>query len=423
MTEQKTDPGDSLGATDSGGPPRSDATPTPEEDWGDAPISPVAWILSRIVAPVAVVGLGVACTGVLFALQPSAERSEPPARVPEVSVRMLSSETLPATIRTSGVVTPAKQISLTAEVQGKIIRQSEDLVPGGRFAKGDLLVQLDTRDYAANVAAQERALQQAELELKLERNRGRVAEREWELLGDSQTADPELALRKPQLKTAEKAYEAAEAALTQAKANLGRTRVTAPFDSIVVTESVDVGQIVGPSAPIATLVGTDELWVQISLPVERLAGIEIPGVTSDLGSPATVTQKLGQGGILRDGKVERLMGQLDPQTRTAQLLVSIPEPLEGDGLPMLPGAWVDVSIEGRSLEDTWEIPRTALVQGEYAWVVDQEQTLRKRTVEVGWRNPETVIVTDGFEQGDRIVTSPLTLPVDGQLVKPIEESG
>ncbi|MCB9676058.1 MAG: efflux RND transporter periplasmic adaptor subunit [Alphaproteobacteria bacterium] len=416
-----------LGVTPEPAPSARPPDPEPPTDPGEArmeaAMGPLTWLLTRIFVPGAVVVGGVVCMGFLFAMRPHAERTAVEAAVPEVSVATLEARALPANIEGSGVVVPAKQVRLAAEVQGKVVTQSDKLVPGGRFRKGDLLVQLDSRDYRAAVEAQERAVKQAELELALERNRGEVARREWELLGDKAKVDADLALRKPHLATAEAAHEAALAALEQAQANLGRTRVTAPFDAMVIEEAVDPGQIVGPASPVATLVGTEAFWVQVSLPVEKLSGIDVPGITADAGSTASIVQKLGPDAIVREGKVLQLMGQLDPQTRTAQLLVEIPDPLVGEGLPLLPGAWVDVAITGKSLENTWEIPRTALEKGEYAWVVDPEDTLRRRNVTVGWRTPESVIVTGGIEPGDRLVTSPLALPIDGQLVKPIEEAG
>jgi len=402
--------------------PQNNTAP-PSEDLPKSSDGWALWAVTRLLIPAGIVGMGLLCMGVLIMSKSSAERSDPTPGVPQVMVTPLEAHALPATIESSGLVTPAQQVQLAAEVQGRIVSQSDKLLPGARFKKGELLAQIDTRNYRAAVAAQERTLKQAELDLALERNRGSVAQREWELLGEPTQVDADLALRKPHLATAQAAHVAAVAALEQAKANLGRTRLVAPFDALVLNETIDVGQVVGPSAPVATLVGTSAFWVQISLPMDRLSAIDIPGVTGAEGSPARVVQRLGQDAVVREGRVRRLMGELDPQTRTAQLIVEIEDPLFGEGLPLLPNAWVDVSIDGKVLQSTWEIPRTALVRGQFAWVVDREQTLRRRTVTIGWRTPESVIVTAGFEPGDQLVVSPLTLPVDGQPVTTTEEAG
>lgn len=378
--------------------------------------SPIVRFITTAVVPFGILIVAGMCAGVMVSMKPSAAREAPEAARLSVQVAPLVAKTQPAAIRSSGTIVGAQQVTLTPEVAGKVVRMSPHLVPGSRFEKGDLLVQLDTRNYDAAVAQQAQNVARAELDFQLERNRGEVAVREWELLGDPSRQDASLAKREPHLIAAQRTLEAANAGLTQARANLGRTRITAPFNGILTDEAVDLGQVVQPGSRIATLVGTDAYWVQVSLPLEKLDGMQFAG-DGQLGSPAVITQRLGAGKVIeREGHVKQVMGQLDPQTRTAQVLVEIPDPLDTAGLPLLPGAYVDVAVEGRALSDTWEIPRGVVDEGEFVWVVDQESALRRRRVQIGWRTPSTVVVTHGFQPGDRMVTSPMTLPVDGQVV-------
>ena len=88
-------------------------------------------------------------------------------------------------------------------------------------------------------------------------------------------------------------------------------------------------------------------------------------------------------------------------------------------LPLLPGAYVDVEIEGRPLEDTITIPRTALSQGNLVWVVSADNRLQRREVSIGWRERDAVVVVDGLRPGERVVTSPLASPVEGMAVAPL----
>jgi RND family efflux transporter MFP subunit len=373
-------------------------------------------LLTRVVIPLALVGAAVVCAGGMIAMRPTTTREAPQAVQLRVQVAPLPIKTQPASIASSGTVVGAQEVRMTPEVAGRVVRVAPGLAAGSRIRQGELIAQLDTRNYDAAVAAQEQAVAQAELNLALERNRAEVAEREWTLLGDPDRQDASLAKRLPHVRAAEKGLAAAEAALRQAKANLGRTRLVAPFDALVVSEALDVGQVVQPGSNLATLVGTDAFWVQIALPLEKLDGMAFAS-EDGVGSPATITQRLGAGrSVTRTGQVKQLMGQLDPQTRTAQVLVEIADPFEADGLPLLPGAYVDVAIEGKALSDTWEIPRTALDEAEFVWVVDRESALRKRRVVIGWRADDHVVVTQGIQPGDRLVTSPIALPVDGQVV-------
>jgi RND family efflux transporter MFP subunit len=260
--------------------------------------------------------------------------------------------------------------------------------------------------------------------LELERSRGAVAEREWALVGEGRSAEEApLALRRPQLSSAQAALASAEATLATAKLNLERTSLRAPFDAIVLSEGVDVGQVVGAATQVATLVGTARMRVEVRVPVEALAVLEIPGMGAQQGSRATVTQRLTTGAagdqqITRAGHLVGLGGQIDAATRSATVLVGIEDPLgDGSGLPLLPGAYVEVDLQGRPVEGAIGVPRLGIREGTVAWVVGAEDRLERRDVTVGWRAEDQVFVTSGLAVGDRVVTSPMSLPVPGMAVR------
>ncbi len=165
------------------------------------------------------------------------------------------------------------------------------------------------------------------------------------------------------------------------------------------------------------MVGTDAARVKVSLPVEKLSLVELPEGGRP-GSAATITQLLGDGSqVVREGRVHRLVGQLDPSTRTATLLVQVDSPMEGEGLPLLPGAFVSVDIEGILRDDIVAIPRQAVSEGSLAWVVGPGDILECRTLDVAWGTMGSVFVSEGLKSGDRVVTSALSLPMEGQVVR------
>ena len=88
----------------------------------------------------------------------------------------------------------------------------------------------------------------------------------------------------------------------------------------------------------------------------------------------------------------------------------------------MPGAYVDVSIEGTTLADTVTIPRTALDGGDRVWVVGPDDELQSRTVRIGWRHADEVVVTGGLEDGARVIVSPLALPIEGMKVEPVPDT-
>lgn len=400
----------------------TDPTPT------GAPAAPesTAPLLSQIGLAIGILLMGGLALGGLVGLSGAAETSTPAESVLPVEVATAAPSAGPSRVLATGTVEAAQQVVVTPEVAGKLREVSDDLVPGGRFAKGDTLARIDGANYVAQLRAAEQQLEQARMELALEEGRGEVAAKEWALLADDSRRDrnPDLALRKPQLAVARAGVRAAEANLTKAQMDVGRTRLTAPFNAVVVSENVDVGQVVGASTQVATLVGTDRARITVSVPVDRIGVIDVPGIVNgagvvpDAGSPVTVTHELADGtAIVRQGVVKALSGQLDPQTRTARVIVDIPHPLDPDSgsLPLLPGAFVSVEIEGRSLRSAIEVPRQAVRDGDTVWVVEDERLVR-RDITVAWSLPDAVMVTSGLEDGDQYVVSALSNPLEGQRV-------
>ena len=377
-------------------------------------------LMTRVIIPIAIVFAGLVATRGIVSLKATAARKPPSETAPVVEVVEVQASSNGARVSANGMVAPALDVTVQPEVAGRIVHVSSSLLPGGRFKRGELLAKIDARDYELAIKQQESQVHRAELDLELEAGRQKIAKREWELLGSSAPGDaaPDLALRKPHLAAAKYNLDAAKSGLERAQLNLERTSLRAPFNAIVMTENVEVGQVVAPGAKVARLIGTDRFWVRVSVPVERLEMLDIPGINAETGSPATIVQALGgDKNIQRKGQVLRLQGELDHQTRTAQLLVAIEDPFAGEGPPLLPAAYVTVHIEGRSLPGVFAVPRSALHGGDRLWVVGAEDRLASRKVELRWGSEGQAFVTGELEAGDRVVTSALSLPVEGMRVR------
>lgn len=375
--------------------------------------------LKQLIISVVVLLIGLGATAGLVATKSSEEQTVPPPKFTTVEIVSVLPGSVLARVETTGLVTAAQQVSMVPQVSGALTFVSDQLLPGGRFAKGALMARIDARDYQLAVEQERSRVKQAEVELALEQGRQETARREWQLLGNAGDP-PELAARKPQLAATELNLEAARSGLGRAELALSRTSIRAPFNSMVITESADVGQVVGTAA-VATVVGTDRLWVNVSVPVEHLAVLDIPGVSGASGSKAAVIQELGSTQIGRAGEVLRLAGQLDPQSRTATLIIAIDDPLNlaagtEPGLPMLPGAFVSVVIEGREMAETVTVPRVALQDNAYVWIAEDDK-LTRRDVTVGWRNGDDIVLTSGLSAGDQVITTPLSFPIEGMALR------
>jgi RND family efflux transporter MFP subunit len=326
-----------------------------------------------------------------------------------------------------GTVIPARQVTLKPEVSGRIIGYHPNLVPGGFLQVGEEIVRVDPRDYKYAVEARKADLERARFELELEKGRQNVAHREWEILQTdikNLATDRDLALRVPHLRNAQAALKAAESGLQNAELELERTRIQAPFNCKVLDESVEFGQYVTPQTILATLVGTDQFWVKVAVPVSHLQWLHRPSSRGTGGATATVIQEqTGSTSIARRGQVIRILGDLDPVGRLARLLVSIDDPfgLESDeekrDLQLFLGAYVRVEIEGQEIERAYELPRSAIREGDRVWVANGEDRLEIRPVQIAWRGAKLALIRDGLEDGERVVTSPIPIPIEGMRLR------
>jgi RND family efflux transporter MFP subunit len=301
-----------------------------------------------------------------------------------------------------------------------------DFTEGGMLPGGTKIVQINPKDYELAIMQKQRALSDAEYSLKLEQGHQDVARQEWDLLyGDQKTTEveSELALRKPHLEKVQAEIAAARAELEQAKINLQRTALAAPFNVLVLNKYVDLGSQVTSQERLADLVGADVFWIQVPLPIERLQWIQVPNGQNETGSRVKIIYREDN---VREGRVIRLLPDLSKEGRMARLLIEVNDPLDlqakGTKRPMLLiGEYVRVLIEGKHLRNIYRIPRPALRNDREVWIVDEESRLAIRPVKTIWRDEDSVIVQDGFKPKERLIVSDLAAPVAGMAVR-LEES-
>ncbi|MFW6161310.1 MAG: efflux RND transporter periplasmic adaptor subunit [Planctomycetota bacterium] len=471
---------------------------------GGSVLSTLLYVLGVLL----VLGGGAVAAAYLLRTGPKATRRQRERRALLVTVREVSRSTERAVVHAMGAVAAAKTVELQPRVSGEVMALSEELIPGGYLAKGDMVVRIDEADYRLAVEQQETEIQrlaatiqqkwaevaqreseiakaqsaieqseatiaqreadivQADAALRIEQGKQAIAQREYELLGQEVAErDRDLVLRQPQLQQAEAACKAAraakdaaeaarksaqaakasaeamkrsaeaaaesaeatkaaaEVALRKAKLDLRRTTLAAPFNAVVLAESVDLGSQVSPTSRVATLAGTDEFWVEVSVPVDQLQWIRVPRSRDEEGAAVRIYNEAAWGsGICRQGRVLRLQSQLEPQGRMARLLVSVPDPLgledaTGRTPALLVGSYVRVEIDGSQLEDVIPLPRSMVREGNRVWVMTQDNTLDIRPVDIAFRSRERLLVTGGLEPGERLVTTELTAPVDGMPLR------
>lgn len=387
----------------------------------------------RIIVPVLILAAGVAVTATLVASRPAPKKEA--VKETGALVRVFEAERADrrAMVYGTGTVSPAREVTVMPQVSGRVTSMSPSLVSGGFFNSGDVLFEIEETDYRLALMKADAARANAEYELARIESQARVARAEWERLGvEGKDGEPNpLVLYEPQLTNARAALKSTEASVEQARLDLERTRVLAPFDCRVSTESVDPGQYVHAGSPVAELSGTSEAEISVPLPLDELSWIHIPvkngGGKADTGSPAAVSVTIGGTTHVWRGEVTRSAGEVGMKDRMMNVVVTVADPYglasggKGGKPPLAVGTFVDVRIEGRLLEDVVTIPRTALRDGSTVWTVDGDGRLAIRKVEILRVEHEEVILSGGLEEGDRVVLTNLTGAADGMKLRIVEE--
>lgn len=384
-------------------------------------------LLIKGLVPVAVLGGTAWVVWMLYVTRPVVAREEVEPPPPIVTVTELKADDHPIRIEAYGTVVPARRVMLRTQVSGRIIDHHPALSPGGVLPKDEEVIRIDTVDYELRVKQEEVALAAARASYELEQGQQVVAAREWALLKDEIEASQEMedfALRRPQKRQAQAAVDAAENRLALARLDLERTIVHAPFNALVLDESVEIGQMISPQDEAAELVGTDGFWVRVAVPYDVLSRIEFPRGPEQPGSTAEIhVEENHEQPQPRRAHVLRLLGDLSERGRMARVLINIDDPLclsddhPRDDVPVLLNSYVRVVIDAGTLKDVVEIPRAALRENAQVWVRDAQGRLRIRDVDIRWRQPDSVLVANRFAPDEQLITSRLAVVVPGMRTR------
>jgi RND family efflux transporter MFP subunit len=378
----------------------------------------------KIILPLAVIAVAIIAMMIMIKLRPEPETRIPEPPLPLVRVMEVEIQDITLTIRSQGTVSPRTESVLLPEVAGRVIEVSSSFVPGGFFERDELLLRIDPFDYRQAVVQARGAVAQAELRLATERAEAEVARDEWAELGEGEPTP--LTLREPQVAEAEAALAAARAALENAERNLERTAILAPYAGRVRQKNVDVGQYVSPGTALATIYSVDYAEIRLPLPDDDLAFVDLPldyrGEASCASGPEVTLHADFAGRTFSwKGRIVRTEGEIDPRTRMIHAVARVSNPYsrgdDPDRPPLAAGLFVEAEIAGRSAKSVALIPRSAVRTDGTILVVDDEERLRFRPVEILRATAEHAIVRSGLADGERICISNLTAVTDGMRVR------
>jgi RND family efflux transporter MFP subunit len=372
--------------------------------------------VARLVLVVIVGGLFGVGAWQLYTEAPQSSRERPERPVPLVDVVAGQPTAHQVRLSASGSLRGAEQLDVRPEVSGRIASLHPDFEPGGRIPAGEILVEIAADEYRLAIDAARAEIAKAEAAIAIEQGRRVVAREELSLLEGSLELDPasqSLALRQPQLRQVQAELDAAINRLRRAELDLARTRITLPFDVVVVDRERVANEVVAARELIGTVLRADELWLELRVQPRWLR--HITARTAD-GPGSKVT--LSDNGAT--GEVIRIRPALAEASRLAGVIVAFAPDAQADG-SLLVGSYVSAEIEGSTLDAVIAVPRRALRDNNRVWVVDQDGLLQVRRADVAWATEQQLLLRGdldgGIEPSDRIVTSRIDGLVPGSTVR------
>ena len=375
-----------------------------------------------------------------------------------------------------GNVKPGKVWQAVAQVGGQIIEIHPQLKKGAIIGKGEVLLRIDPASYQLAIAQADANIRAAKAQLneltarnqntwdslKIEQRAMALAEKDMarkrKLFGQNTVSQAAVDQQERNVLTGRQSLQSLQNALNlmpaerdvlvaqmgqfesqldSARLNLQYTTITAPFDGRVSEVNVEETQFAAQGKMLAVIDSIDVSEITAQVPLGRLINLVSPGskfpgnanaimrqLPEFLGFSATV--HLRGGNIHADwpARFTRINDTIDPDTRTVGVIVAVDDPyrqsVPGVRPPLSKNMFVEVELKGRSRPGQVVAPRSSL-HGNTVYVVDADNRLRIRTVEIAFSQTDFVVVGKGLKAGEIIVVSDPVPAIDGMLVNAIDD--
>tara|TARA_B100001057_G_scaffold501127_1_gene620882 strand:+ start:1147 stop:2325 length:1179 start_codon:yes stop_codon:yes gene_type:complete len=378
------------------------------------------YILSSRIAPILIILIGSFFAFIISVSSPKPQKGIELPKPTPVFYEAITKKDISLKILTNGEVKPLNEINLISQVSGQIVKAADEFVDGGIIKAGSPLVWIDDRDYKLALISAESRVAQASKLLEREIAESELAKNDWEELGLGE-ASP-LTLRIPQLNEAEAAERAALADLEKAKLNLERTVVKLPFQGIIRQKKTGVGQFVGTGSVLATAFSTEEVLIALPLTDTELSYLGLPLAYEEerpfSGPKVNFYSLVSNKNSEWEGRIVRTAGSIDPLTRLVYVYAEVINPYQ-QSPPLAIGMFVDAVIEGKTINNGFLVPNSAINNNSNIYVINSSDNLEIRKIEVLGTENDYVIIKGEIFEGERVVVSPLNNAKDGMALKPI----
>jgi membrane fusion protein, multidrug efflux system len=345
----------------------------------------------------------------------------PPA---EVTVAKPEQRKVTLYLEVTGSTAPVNKVDLVARVQGFL--ESVGYKDGAVVKKGDVLFQIDKKDYEISLQIAEATQKQQEA-LLLQANAD--LERKQNLVKTSAVSVAQLDESRAKRDSTQAALDQAKGQVEQAKRNLEYTTITAPFDGAVSARLVDPGAFVGSGSPttLATIVQLNPIYVTFNVDEQQVLTIRenlrSHGVTlKDVGPVPIDVGLQTEKGYPHSGTLDYVAPEVSSSTGT----LAARAVFENKDHVLLPGLFVRARIPKQLDVQSLLVPDVALgnnQEGRYLLVVNDKNVVEQRQVEVGEQvDGHLRIIKSGLKPEERVVVGGLMRALPGNTVVPVTAS-
>lgn len=327
-----------------------------------------------------------------------------------VQVATSKEEDVPQFLTALGTVHAINSVTITSRVEGQLM--AIHFVEGQQVKQGDLLAEIDPRPFEVKLAQAKGQLAKDQATLANARlDLTRYQKLAKTNLVSQQELDNQVAL----VKQAQASIQIDEASIRDAQLQLTYSKITAPISGRVGLKQVDVGNYIsgGSSTPIVVINQMDSVDVLFTLPEQDLSNIiQARKTRADL--PVTALDRNNQF-ELAQGTLFSIDNQIDATTGTIKLKGRFPQQEN----TLFPNQFVNIRLFVTTLEKAVVIPNAALQmgnEGHFVWVVDDEDKVSKKSVEVALQNAQIVVIASGLSANQRVVTDGVDRLTEGAKV-------
>lgn len=370
--------------------------------------------MRKIILSILGVVLVIGAIFVAKAIIESNTKERPPAKkiIKTVYVQTVSNGTVPIVIPANGTVTALQKTSLFSEVEGIFRRSSKPFRPGQEYSRGQILLQIDASEYAANVRASKSELYNkiASVMPDLRLDYPNVYPK-WEAYLNNFDVNRSLAPL-PESSSEQENYFISGRGIVSGYYNiknqetrLNKFSIVAPYNGVLTEATVTEGSLVRPGQKLGEFIDPSEYELEVA-------------VRKSFSDLLKVGEKVAlnnlEGTQQFQGEVSRVNSKIDANSQTVQVYIKIKDAKVKEGM------YLEANLEARNIENALSIPRNLLVDQDKVYVVENN-TLQLAEIDPVHFSSESVVIT-GLEDGVKMISAPVPGAFVGMPVEISENS-